>query len=155
MWRTILNPSRSEGVMLRLLLYSWCRSRLVVRSGGIICMQRNVSTPTIPSNFRYSSIEKTCEVQNHLQYTPLGQLQLITGLAHFSPCQCSSYDHGQNPVTYCFIYTTLCCFGLCSHLKLYFHLSCEKKKKSERRIKSTGYVFEFMLQPHPKFYKQN
>ncbi|KAK9954283.1 hypothetical protein ABG768_016365 [Culter alburnus] len=41
--------------MLRLLLYSWCRSRLVVRSGGIICMQRNVSTPTIPSNFRYSN----------------------------------------------------------------------------------------------------
>ncbi|XDV45962.1 hypothetical protein PO909_013952 [Leuciscus waleckii] len=51
-WRTILNPSRSGGVMLRLLLYSWCRGRLVVRSAGIIRMLRNVSSPTIPSNFR-------------------------------------------------------------------------------------------------------
>ncbi|KAF4096708.1 hypothetical protein G5714_022677 [Onychostoma macrolepis] len=42
--------------MLRLLLYGWCRSRLAVRSGGIICMLRNVSSPTImPSNLRFSN----------------------------------------------------------------------------------------------------
>ncbi|CAM4679528.1 unnamed protein product [Leuciscus chuanchicus] len=38
--------------MLRLLLYSWCWGRLVVRSAGIIRMLRNVSSPTIPGNFR-------------------------------------------------------------------------------------------------------
>ncbi|ROI15764.1 hypothetical protein DPX16_16193 [Anabarilius grahami] len=43
--------------MLRLLLYSWCRSRMVVRSGGIICMQRNVSTPIILSNFRNQIVQ--------------------------------------------------------------------------------------------------